>query len=124
MDDPTSKASIPGGVVFRSQGYHFVTALARASIEIAACSQFGLPARLGFLSPGPVRGLAFQRLPTLNETHPKRPVAGIACSSGKATAFIGSPPKFIYNHVAPLCRPAHSSLHRSGIHKLYQNMCT
>jgi hypothetical protein len=54
-----------------------------------------MPSRLGLFSPGPFSGLGFQRFPSLNETHPEGPVAGIACCGGKSAAFIGTSPEFI-----------------------------
>jgi hypothetical protein len=43
--------------------------------------------------------LTLKRLPTLDESQPKCPVAGIARSSGEAAAFIGTPPKLFYTHI-------------------------
>jgi hypothetical protein len=40
--------------------------------------------------------LTLKRLPTLDESQPKCPVAGVARSSGEAAAFIGPPPKLFY----------------------------
>jgi hypothetical protein len=36
-----------------------------------------------------------QRLPPLNQSQPKRPVAGIARRSGETAAFIGAPPELV-----------------------------
>jgi hypothetical protein len=54
-----------------------------------------MPSRLRLLALGPFSGLGFQCLPALNETQPEGPVGGVARRSGKAAAFIGTPPEFI-----------------------------
>jgi hypothetical protein len=93
----------------------------RASIEIACRRQLRVPSGLGrLLRAGPLGGGGFQRLPSLDQTHPECPVVGIACRSGKAAAFIGSSPEFFQNHVAPLCRPAQYPFSGPGMLKQYQ----
>lgn len=67
-------------------------------------SQRRAPASLPSSASGRGRGkrrrrllgaLALQRPPALDQSQPKCPVPCIACSSGKAPAFIGASPEFI-----------------------------
>jgi hypothetical protein len=67
--------------------------LARASV--AGRRQLRMPPGLRLFAPGPFSGLGFQCLPALSKTQPESPVAGIARCSGKAAAFIATPPEFI-----------------------------
>jgi hypothetical protein len=67
----------------------------RASVEIAGRRQLRMPSRLGLLSSRPFSGLGFQCFPSLNETHPEGPVAGIARCGSKSAALVGTPPEFI-----------------------------
>jgi hypothetical protein len=76
--------------------------------NLAVSRQFGLPPerRSRLVSHGLLGLLSLKRLPTLHESQPKCPIAGIARSSGKAAAFIGAPPKLFYTHVSlPADRP-------------------
>lgn len=73
----------------------------RQIVNASAVSwQWGVsPERRSGFVPHRLLGLsALQRLPTLDEPQPKRPVAGIARSGSKPAAFIGTPPKLFYTH--------------------------
>jgi hypothetical protein len=74
---------------------HVCTREKLARRSVGGRRQLGMPSGLRLFAPGPFSGLGFQSLPALNETQPEGPVAGIACCSGEAAAFIGTPPEFI-----------------------------
>jgi hypothetical protein len=57
--------------------------------------QLRMPSGLRLFAPGPFSRLGFQGLPAIGESQPEGPVARIARRSGKAAAFIGTPPEFI-----------------------------
>jgi len=92
----------------------------RASVELACRGQFGLPSGPGPIRPRPRGVLALQRLPSLNQSQPECPVTRAARSSGKATAFIGAPPKLLYTHVTALGRPAQAPYAGRETRELYR----
>src|SRR5262249_10802632 len=49
--------------------------------------------------------LTFQRLPSLHQPEPKRPIAVVTSNGREAATFIGAPPKLFYTHFHPPCRP-------------------
>ncbi len=100
QDDPNALAGIAGGAA----------RCLKCTIDnnSAVSRQFGLPPerRSRLVSDGLLGLLTLKRLPTLDESQPKCPVARIARRSGKPAAFIGTPPKLFYTHFnLPADRP-------------------